>query len=174
MISFIDKHRADFGVEPICRTLPIAPSTYYAAKAVERTPDRALPRSTRDAILKEVMGKLWNDNHSVYGYKKLWHALRREGHDVARCTVARLMREMGIGGVVRGKKVITTNPDAAQPCPDDKVNRQFKAERPDQLWVSGFTYVSSWSGMVYVAFVRCTGPSTSLPDALSAGGCRRQ
>jgi len=153
MIGFIDKHRADFGVEPICRTLPIAPSTYYAAKAVGQTPDKASPRSKRDAALKEVMGKLWKDNHSVYGYKKLWHALRRAGHDVARCTVARLMREMGIRGIVRGKKVVTTNPDTAQPCPDDKVNRQFKAERPNQLWVSDFTYVSSWSGTVYVAFV---------------------
>ena len=153
MIGFIDTYRADFGVEPICRTLPIAPSTYYAAKAVERAPDRASPRSKRDAALKEVMGTLWKDNHAVYGYKKLWHALRRAGHDVARCTVARLMREMGIRGVVRGKKVVTTNPDAAQPCPDDKVNRKFRAERPDQLWVSDFTYVSSWSGMVYVAFV---------------------
>ena len=153
MIGFIDKHRSAFGVEPICKTLPIAPSTYYAAKAVERTPDKASPRSKRDADLKEVIGKLWKDNRSVYGYKKLWHALRREGQDVARCTVARLMREMGLRGVVRGKKVITTNPNAAQPCPDDKVNRKFKAERPNQLWVSDFTYVSTWSGMVYVAFV---------------------
>jgi len=98
MIAFVDTYRATFGVEPICKTLPIAPSTYYAAKAVERAPDRASPRSTRDAALKEVMGKLWKDNRSVYGYKKLWHALRREGHDVARCTVARLMREMGLRG----------------------------------------------------------------------------
>jgi transposase InsO family protein len=153
MIGFIDDYRATFGVEPICKTLPIAPSTYYAAKAVEKTPDRASPRSKRDADFKEVMGKLWKDNRSVYGYKKLWHALRREGQEVARCTVARLMREMGLRGVVRGKKVITTNPDVAQPCPDDKVNRKFKAQRPDQLWVSDFTYVSTWSGMVYVAFV---------------------
>ena len=153
MIGFIDDYRTDFGVEPICRTLPIAPSTYDAAKATERTPDRASPRSKRDAVLRQVMGKLWNDNHSVYGYKKLWHALRREGHNVARCTVARLMRERGIRGVVRGKKIITTNPDAAQPCPDDTVNRKVKAEQPNQLWVSDFTYVSSWSGTVYVAFV---------------------
>lgn len=153
MISFIDEYRSVHGVEPICRTLPIAPSTYYATKAAERTPDRASPRSKQDAALKEVIGKLWKDNHAVYGYKKLWHSLRRAGHDVARCTVARLMREMGIRGVVRGKKVITTNPDAAQTCPDDKVNRKFKAQRPNQLWVSDFTYVSSWSGTVYVAFV---------------------
>jgi len=140
MISFIDEYRSVHGVEPICRTLPIAPSTYYATKAAERTPDRASPRSKQDAALKEVIGKLWKDNHAVYGYKKLWHSLRRAGHDVARCTVARLMREMGIRGVVRGKKVITTNPDAAQTCPDDKVNRKFKAQRPNQLWVSDFTY----------------------------------
>ncbi len=153
MTGFIDRYRSAFGVEPICKTLPIAPSTYYAAKAAARTPERASPRSKRDAALKEEIDRLWKDNHAVYGYKKLWHALRRAGHDVARCTVARLMREMGIRGVVRGKKIITTNPDAAQPCPDDKVNREFRAERPNQLWVSDFTYVSSWSGTVYVAFV---------------------
>jgi transposase InsO family protein len=153
MTAFIDVHRTTFGVEPICRMLPIGSSTYYAAKTVARDPDKVSPRGQQDEKLKAVIGKLWSDNNSVYGYKKVWHALRREGRDVARCTVARLMREMGLRGAVRGKKVVTTNPDAAQPCPDDKVNRQFKAERPNQLWVSDFTYVSTWSGMVYVAFV---------------------
>jgi transposase InsO family protein len=88
-----------------------------------------------------------------YGARKVWHQLRREGHDIARCTVERLMKVMGLQGVVRGKKVITINPDTAQPCPDDKVNRAFVADMPNQLWVSDFTYVSSWQGMVYVAFI---------------------
>jgi len=132
MTAFIDEYRDVYGVGPICRTLPIAPSTYYAAKAITRSPDKASPRSRHDAELKEVMKDLWQKNQSVYGYKKLWHALRRKGHDVARCTVARLMREMGIRGVVRGKKVITTNPDTARPCPDDKVNRKFIARPAGQ------------------------------------------
>ncbi len=99
------------------------------------------------------IGRVWQDNRKVYGARKVWHALRREGQNVARCTVERLMQRLGLQGVVRGRRVITTNPDASQPCPDDKVNRQFTAERPNQLWVSDFTYVPTWSGTVYVAFV---------------------
>lgn len=104
-------------------------------------------------MLRTEIKRLWEANHDVYGARKIWHALRRDGTSVARCTVERLMKQMGLRGVVRGKKVITTTPDSAQPCPLDKVNRKFHAERPNQLWISDFTYVSSWQGMVYVAFV---------------------
>ncbi len=97
--------------------------------------------------------RIWQENYGLYGYRKMWHALKREGWDVARCTVERLMRTLGLQGVVRGKKVITTLPDVMQPCPLDKVNREFVAQRPNQLWVSDFTYVSTWQGMVYVAFI---------------------
>ena len=103
--------------------------------------------------MKDTIRKIWSDNRKLYGARKVWHALKRDGVTVARCTVERLMREIGLRGVVRGKKVITTNPDTTRPCPDDKVNRAFRAERPNQLWVSDFTYVPTWSGTVYVAFV---------------------
>jgi putative transposase len=153
MTAFIDEFRGKFGVEPICRVLPIAPSTYYERKAIARNPARASERAQRDAALRKKIQKAWSGNRKVYGARKVWHALRREGVAVARCTVERLMREMGLKGVVRGKKVVTTNPDTARPCPDDKVNRAFHADRPNQLWVSDFTYVPTWSGTVYVAFV---------------------
>ena len=153
MIAFIREHRKIFGVEPICKVLPIAPSTFYAHLAVMYDPERASSRAKRDARLCKDIQRVWDDNRQVYGARKVWHVLRREGKDVARCTVERLMKTMGLQGAVRGKKVITTNPDTAQPCPNDKVNRQFKAMAPNQLWVSDFTYVSSWTGMVYVAFV---------------------
>ncbi|SPJ25814.1 hypothetical protein PAA8504_03666 [Palleronia abyssalis] len=162
MTAFIDDFREEFGVEPICRVLPIAPSTYYEQKAIARDPSRASKRVRRDDALREKIRRVWSDNRGLYGARKVWHVLRREGvaqadgapmTAVARCTVERLMREMGLQGVVRGKKVITTNPDAARPCPDDKVNRAFHADRPNQLWVSDFTYVPTWSGTVYVAFV---------------------
>jgi transposase InsO family protein len=153
MVNFIEDHRDTFGVEPICKTLPIAPSTYYHRIAVVRDPDLASDRAKSDKIDCENILDTWENNHSVYGAKKVWHALRRSGKDIARCTVERLMKQMGLQGVVRGKKVITTNPDASQICPDDKVNRVFKADAPNQLWVSDFTYVSTWAGMIYVAFV---------------------
>jgi len=153
MTAFIDEFREEFGVEPICRVLPIAPSTYRARKAVAQDPTRASARVRRDAKLKDKIQEVWFENRKLYGARKVWHALKRDNVDVARCTVERLMREMGLQGVVRGKKVITTNPDTTRPCPDDKVNREFRAERPNQLWVSDFTYVSTWSGTVYVAFV---------------------
>jgi transposase InsO family protein len=153
MTAFIDEFREEFGVEPICRVLPIAPSSYYARKAAEADPTRASRRARRDARLRDRIRALWSGNRGLYGARKIWHALRRDGVAVARCTVERLMREMGLKGAVRGKKIITTNPDAARPCPDDKVNRAFHAERPNQLWVSDFTYVPTWSGTVYVAFV---------------------
>ncbi len=153
MTSFVKEHRDAFGVEPICRVLPIAPSTYYARQAIARNPDLASERAKCDARHCEDIERVWDDNHQLYGARKVWHGLRREGKQIARCSVERLMKVMKIQGVVRGKKVITTNPDASQPCPDDKVNRVFSAQRPNQLWVSDFTYVSSWQAMVYVAFV---------------------
>jgi putative transposase len=133
--------------------LPIAPSTWYERKAAERDPARLSPRAQRDAELREKIREVWTANRGLYGARKVWFALDRAGVEVARCTVERLMREMGLRGVVRGKKVVTTNPDTARPCPDDKVNRVFHADRPNQLWVSDFTYVPTWSGTVYVAFV---------------------
>ena len=153
MIAFIEDHRSSFGVEPICRFLPIAPSTYYERVSIARDPARASDRAKSDAVMCNEISRIFEKNRKVYGARKVWHALRREGHDVARCTVERLMRTLGLQGVVRGKKVITTNPDTSRPCPHDKVNRQFSAQRPNQLWVSDFTYCSTWSGMVYVAFV---------------------
>jgi len=153
MIAFIDDHRGVFGVGPICRVLEIAPSTYYAFKAVERDPDLASGRARQDRLDMAAIKQAFDGSRGRYGARKVWHQLRREGHDIARCTVERLMKVMALQGVVRGKKVITTNPDTAQPCPDDKVNRAFVADMPNQLWVSDFTYVSSWQGMVYVAFI---------------------
>jgi len=153
MTAFVADHRNVFGVGPICRVLPIAPSTFYARVAIDRAPDLASDRAKRDKVDKENIQRVFDSSGGRYGARKVWHALRREGKDIARCTVERLMKAMGIQGVVRGKKVVTTDPDASQPCPDDKVNREFVADMPNQLWVSDFTYVSSWQGMVYVAFV---------------------
>ena len=153
MIAFIDDNRGFHGVEPICRVLPIAPSTYYQHVAVSKEPGKASGRARRDAELRQDIRRIWKENRGVYGARKIWHSLLREKRQVARCTVERLMRSMGLRGVIRGKKVITTNPDTARPCPDDKVNRQFLAEAPNQLWVSDFTYVQTWSGTVYVAFI---------------------
>ena len=153
MMDFIEESREAFGVEPIFRTLQFAPSTYYDRRAVARDPDRASARARSDAALSIKIDAAWDANRKLYGARKIWRVLRRQGEDAARCTVERLMRSLGIRGVVRGKKVITTNPDTSQPCPDDKVNRLFKADRPNKLWVSDFTYVPTWSGTVYVAFV---------------------
>jgi transposase InsO family protein len=153
MIAFIEESREALGVEPICRALQFAPSTYYERRAILRDPEQASPRAKSDAALSLKIDKAWADNRKLYGARKVWHVLLREGEDVARCTVERLMRSLGIKGVIRGKKVITTNPDTSLPCPDDKVNRLFKADRPNKLWVSDFTYVPTWSGTVYVAFV---------------------
>ncbi len=153
MIAFIEEHRVIHGVEPICRVLPIAPSTFYARTAVARDPDLASDRAKQDIIDREKIKEAFDGSGKRYGARKIWHELRRTGHDIARCTVERLMKAMGIQGVVRGQKPITTNPDTSRPCPDDKVNRDFTARMPNQLRVSDFTYVSSWQGMVYVAFV---------------------
>ena len=153
MISFIDEHRPVLGVEPICKVLPIAPSTYYDTVAKRTDVDRLSVRARRDVSLKIEIRRVFDANYRVYGVRKVWRQLRREGFDVARCTVARLMKTMGLQGVIRGKPVRTTVSDKAVPCPLDRVNRQFHAPAPNRLWVSDFTYVSTWAGMVYVAFV---------------------
>jgi transposase InsO family protein len=153
MIAFIDEHRAVHGVEPICRVLPIAPSTYHAHAARRADPGKLPARARRDIILKTEIRRVSEENFRVYGVRKVWRQLLRDGIAVARCTVARLMRTMGLQGVVRGKTVRTTISNAAIPCPLDRVNRQFKAPRPNALWVSDFTYVATWAGFVYVAFV---------------------
>ena len=152
MIAFIEENR-DIGVEPICKHLPIAPSTFYDHMAKRANPDLLSDRAKRDKALRPEIERVWEQNYKVYGVRKVWHQMRREGFDVARCTVARLMNDMGLEGIIRGKKARTTIPDKALPCPLDKVNRQFKAPAPDILWVSDFTYVATWQGFVYVAFV---------------------
>jgi len=155
MIAFIDDHRGAHGVEPICKVLPIAPSTYRAQAARRRDPAKlpARARARRDAELMPEIERVFEENFRVYGVRKVWRQLKREGHDLARCTVVRLMRDMGLRGVIRGKPVRTTISDKAAPCPLDHVNRQFKAPRPNALWVSDFTYVATWSGFAYVAFI---------------------
>jgi putative transposase len=153
MIAFIDAHREVYGVEPICRVLPIAPSTYHEQAARRADPNRLPPRAKRDAALREGIRRVWEENFRVYGVRKVWRQLQREGIAVARCTTARLMRQMGLAGAIRGKPVKTTISNPAAPCPRDKVNRQFRAARPNALWVSDFTYVATWQGFVYVAFV---------------------
>jgi putative transposase len=153
MIAFIDDHREVYGVEPICRVLPIAPSTYHAHVAQRTDPTKASPRARRDLVLMEQIRRVHEANFGVYGARKVWHQLGREGIEVARCTVERLMRQMGLRGAVRGKKAKTTIADKAAPCPADKVNRKFEAPHPNALWVSDFTYVAAWQGFVYVAFI---------------------
>ena len=153
MIAFIDDHRQAHGVEPICRVLPIALSTYHAHVAKRVDPSRLSARDRRDAALKEEVRRVFEANFRVYGVRKVWRQLQREGFDVARCTVARLMRDMGLEGIIRGKPIRTTVSDKAAPCPLDHVNRQFHVPAPNMLWVSDFTYVATWTGFVYVAFV---------------------
>jgi putative transposase len=153
MIAFIDDHRGAYGVEPICKVLPIAPSTYYAQVARRADPTKRSARARSDAALTIEIRRVFDGNFQVYGVRKVWRQLRREGFDVARCTVARLMKAMDLQGVIRGKSARTTVGDKAAPCPLDRVNRDFKAPAPNRLWVSDFTYVSTWAGFVYVAFV---------------------
>jgi putative transposase len=153
MIAFIDEHRATYGVEPICKLLPIAPSTYHAHAARRADPSRLSTRARNDAALMVEIRRVWEANFGVYGVRKVWRQLGREGIAVARCTVARLMRSMGLQGAVRGKAVRTTISDKATLCPLDRVNRQFQVPRPNALWVADCTYVSTWTGFVYVAFV---------------------
>jgi putative transposase len=152
MIAFVDDHREVHGVEPICRVLPIAPSTYHARVAQRVDPAKASPRARQDLVLMERIRRVHAANFGVYGARKIWRQLGREGTAVARCTVERLMRRMGLRGAVRGKETKTTITDKATPCPADKVNRRFRAPHPNALWVSDFTYVATWRGFVYVAF----------------------
>lgn len=153
MIAFIDDHRRAYGVEPICKVLPIAPSTYHAHASRRSDPATLSIRARRDAAFLPEIQRVFDENFQVYGVRKVWRQMQREGHQLARCTVARLMRSAGLQGVIRGKPVRTTIGDKAVPCPLDHVNRVFRAPAPNMLWVSDFTYVSTWSGFVYVAFV---------------------
>jgi putative transposase len=153
MIMFINDHRDVYGVESICRVLPIAPSTYYSHLACRLDPTLSSARQQRDTALRGDIHRVWEENYRVYGVRKVWRQLKRETVDVARCTVERLMVQMGLRGVIRGKVVKTTTSNTAAPCPRDHVNRQFKAAAPNRLWVSDFTYVSTWQGFVYVAFI---------------------
>jgi transposase InsO family protein len=151
--DFIDQHRETLGVEPICRVLQIAPSGYRRQAAPQRNPARRSARAQRDAALMRHSQLVWDANRQVYGADQVWRQLQREGLAAARCTVARLMRQRGLRGVRRGQAVRTRVPNGAAPCPGDRVNRHFQAERPNQLWVADFTYVSTWQGFVYVAFI---------------------
>jgi transposase InsO family protein len=154
MVAFIDDHREEYGVEPICRVLPIAPSIYYERKAREADPSRLPQRAIRDAELREEIERVWKENFGVYGARKVWRQLVREKVEVARCTVERLMREMGLQGAVRGRKYKrTTIVDEGTQRPADLVRRDFTAKRPNQLWVADLTYVATWAGFVYVAFI---------------------
>jgi len=153
MTAFIDDHRDAHGVEPICKVLPIAPSTYFDHLAKRADPEKRSIRARRDTTLRPKIDRVFEQNLKVYGARKVWLQLNREGVDVARCTVERLMRSMGIQGVIRGKPIRTTFSDKGAPCPQDHVNRVFHAPAPNRLWVSDFTYVSTWGGFVYVAFV---------------------
>jgi len=153
MVGFIDEHRDEHGVEPICRQLPIAPSTYFERRAREADPTRLPERALRDRDLCEQIERVWKENFGVYGARKVWRQLKREGVEVARCTVERLMRTMGLQGVVRGRKRRTTIRDDAAEKPADLVDRNFRAEGPNRLWVADITYVPTWSGFAYVAFV---------------------
>jgi transposase InsO family protein len=154
MVSFIDEHREEHGVEPICQELPIAPSTYYEQKAREADPSRLPARVVRDTQLCEQIERVWKENFGVYGVRKVWRQLKREESDVARCTVERLMRAMGLRGAVRGRRYKkTTIVGEASERPADLVQRDFTADRPNRLWVADLTYVATWAGFVYVAFV---------------------
>ncbi|MFS8974523.1 IS3 family transposase [Cupriavidus necator] len=151
--AFVDQHRDVFGVEPICKVLRISPSGYRRHAAQLRDPSRRSARSKRDELLRPEVKRVWQANMQVYGADKVWKQLNRESITVARCTVERLMKQQSLRGVIRGKRIRTTIPDARAARPPDLVNRQFRAERPNQLWVSDFTYVSTWQGWLYVAFV---------------------
>ena len=153
MYALVDAQRDRFGVEPICNVLQIAPSAYRRHAARLRDVSLLSVRARRDAVLMPKIEAVWNANLQVYGADKVWKQLNREGEAVARCTVERLMRKLGLQGVRRGKIVRTTVSNTKAPCPLDKVNRQFRADRPNQLWVSDFTYVSTWQGWLYVAFI---------------------
>ena len=153
MVAFIDQHRDAYGVEPICAQLPIAPSTYYEQKARAADPTRLSARAQRDAALRPEIQRVWEATRRRYGGKKVWKELRREGRVVAHCTVTRLYKALGLRGVLRGRRIRTTIPELLAHRPQDLVRRNFTATRPNQLWVSDLTYVATWRGFVYVAFV---------------------
>ena len=153
MVSFISDHRAEYGVESICANLPIAPSTFYEHKAREADPNRLPDRAKRDLELCVDIQRVWEENFQVYGVRKVWRQMNREDIEVARCTVERLMKHLGIEGARRGRSCRTTIVDNAAERPADLVQRQFVADRPNQLWVADITYVATWSGFAYVAFV---------------------
>jgi putative transposase len=153
MVDFVEEQRVQYGVEPICAVLPIAPATYYEHRARRIDPGRRPARAKRDDMLRAEIRRVWEENLCVYGAVKIWHQLGRESIPVARCTVARLMRGLGLHGAVRGRTFKTTVPDGATPRPPDLVQRDFRATRPNQLWVADLTYVATWAGFVFVAFV---------------------
>ncbi len=165
MIAFIDDHREAHGVEPICKVLPIAPSTDHDHVAKRADPEKLSARAKRDLALKPEIERVFAENFEVYGVRKVWRQMVREGFGVSRCTVERLMSDLGLHGVIRGKPLRTTVQDKAASCPRDYVNRVFHAPAPNRLWLSDFTYVSTWSGFVYV----CSG----LQEWASVGGDRR-
>lgn len=152
-MSFIDAHREELGIEPICRELVIAPSSYHEHAARLADPGRRPARARRDDEIREAIRRVHENSFGLYGARKVWHQMRREGIKVAKCTVERLMRAMGLAGVRRGKTTVTTISNPKALCPLDKVNREFKVSRPNALWVVDFTYVHTWAGFVYVAFV---------------------
>ena len=168
MIGFIDDHRAAYGVEPICRVLPIAPSTYHAHAARRADPGKLSARARRDAVLQADIKRVWEANFQLYGVRKVWRQLRREAIAAPRCQVARLMKRMGLAGAVRGRTVKTTQSDRSARCPLDRVNRQFRAPAPNVLWVSDFTYVATWQGFVYVAPPVAPPPAASQTDRREA------
>jgi putative transposase len=154
MVGFIDDHREVYGVESICAVLPIAPSTYFRHKALQADPARRAARARRDDELRAIIRRIWTEHFQVYGPRKVWRQMGRENLRVARCRVRRLMREMGLAGAVRGRAWVTTTQSQPEPDrPRDLVRRHFTATRPNQLWVSDFTFVATWRGFVYVAFV---------------------
>ena len=179
MVSFVDEHRAEYGVEPICEQLPIAPSTFYDHQAKHRDPERRSKRAKRDDALCRDIQRVWEENFQVYGARKVWRQLNREDVRVARCTVERLMKDLGIAGARRGRRCRTTIPATAADRPADLVQRQFAAERPNQLWVADITFVATWSGFAHVACVtdafarrivgRCV--ARSMRTDLSPGTC---
>ncbi len=152
-MAFIDAHRDDLGVEPICRELAVAPSSWHEHAARLADPDKRPARARRDDVIREDISRVHEASYGLYGTRKVWHQLRREGIKVAKCTVERLMRAMGLAGVRRGKTCVTTVSNPKAPCPLDRVNRTFKVQRPNALWVVDFTYVHTWAGFAYVAFV---------------------
>ena len=153
MVEFIDQHRCTYGVEPICAVLPIAPSTYYRCKDLQVNPDKRSKRAKRHEMLRVEIKRVWQENHGVYGARKVWKQLKREWIMAGRGAVERLMGELGISGIKRGRRCVTKIPGELADKPLDLVNRQFTASRPNQLWVADITYVATWSGFVYVAFI---------------------